>query len=276
MRIITGSTGTTHVTSNNDGEFNQAIFGNDLVVFKNGESLNAIVVDNNTIRVSDGDLVLQGRHALIEPNTTEDIIIETGAVGVNRNDLIVARYVLDTATGYENITLEVLKGAETSGAAVDPEITTGDIRTGSQLVEAALYRVKIEGINIVALEKLFTVTDNLIDMIINLKEENSKLNSNMSANAFGQVVDLTKVTKPYTLERDGYLYMSSGGGYSFANVTDSNNVGFSKDATISAICTTHNGSSYYVRNSVFVKKGMKIIDAQAFHTDGCVEFYPLQ
>ena len=161
MRIITGSTGTTHVTSNDDGEFNQGIFGNGLIVLENGNQLSASIVDNNTIRMADGDLILQGRHALIAPNTTEDIVIETGTVGVNRNDLIVARYVLESATGYESITAEVLKGKETTGTAIDPEVTTGDIRTGDMLVEAALYRVKIEGINIVALEPLFEVTESI-------------------------------------------------------------------------------------------------------------------
>ncbi len=180
MRIITGSTGTTHVTSNDDGGFNQGIFGKGLIVLENGNQLSASIVDNNTIRMADGDLILQGRHALIAPNTTEDIIIETGAVGINRNDLIVARYVLDSATGYESITAEVLKGEETSGTAIDPEITTGDIRTGDMLVEAALYRVKIEGINIVALEPLFTVTEDIIGLVMKLQEENAKLNRNKS------------------------------------------------------------------------------------------------
>lgn len=179
MRIITGSTGTTHVTSNDDGEFNQGIFGKDLIVLENGNQFSASIVDNNTIRMADGDLILQGRHALIAPNTTEDIIIETGTVGVNRNDLIVARYVLDSATGYESITTEVLKGEETSGTAVDPEITTGDIRTGDMLVEAALYRVKFEGINIVSLEPLYTVTKDIIGLIADLQKANSDLNTNL-------------------------------------------------------------------------------------------------
>lgn len=188
MRIITGSTGTTHVTSNDDGEFNQGIFGTDLIVFTNGEQLDAAVVDNNTIRVKDGDLIMQGRHALIAPNTTEDVIIETGAVGVNRNDLIVARYVMDTGTGYEDITLEVVKGTETAGEASDPEYVTGDIRTGSTLVEVPLYRVRITGISIAGIDKLFTPSMSMREMIASLNEtlaqhseEISELNNALTA-----------------------------------------------------------------------------------------------
>lgn len=175
MRIITGSTGTTHVTSNDDGEFNQELFGKDLIVFENGNKLAASIVDNNTIRVLDGDLIYQGRHALITPGTVEDVAIETGNVGKNRNDLIVARYEMDPSTGFESITLEVLKGKETEGNAVDPEVTTGDIRTGALLSEVPLYRVKINGINIVELQTLFDTTTNFYEDIQELKKNTDAL-----------------------------------------------------------------------------------------------------
>lgn len=208
MRIITGSTGTTHVTSNDDGEFNQGIFGTDLIVFTNGEQLDAAVVDNNTIRVKDGDLIMQGRHALIAPNTTEDVIIETGAVGVNRNDLIVARYVMDTGTGYEDITLEVVKGTETAGEASDPEYVTGDIRTGSTLVEVPLYRVRITGISIAGIDKLFTPSMSMREMIATLNETLTKHENSITElnNALDNPFNtLTSVTLPFTAETNGLL-----------------------------------------------------------------------
>jgi len=156
MRIITGATGAAHVTSNDDGEFNQGIWGTGLVVLPNGNKLSATITDNNTITIKDGDLVFQGRHALINPGSTESVTIATGTVDMQRNDLIVARYTLDSARGVESITLEVIEGTESSTSASDPQYTEGDIRTGSILAEVPLYRVKISGINIVALEPMFT------------------------------------------------------------------------------------------------------------------------
>lgn len=158
MKIITGSTGTPHVTSNNAGELNQAIFGDENIVFDIGDALEATLVDNNNITISDGDLMIQGRHALIEPGLTENVEIDTGALGVNRHDLIVARYELDGDTGYESITLQVIKGTESSGEASDPTYNTGDIRTGSTIVDFPLYRVVITGINITSVIALFTLT----------------------------------------------------------------------------------------------------------------------
>lgn len=158
IRIITGSTGTNHVTSQDDGSLNQVILGSKSVVLDIGEKLAAVVVDNNTVRISDGDLLLQGRHARIDAGTVEDMTIGTGTIEMNRNDLIVARYTLDTGTGFENIELIVLEGTETSGSASDPAYNTGDIRTGSSIVDFPLYRVRIEGINIAGLVRLFEIS----------------------------------------------------------------------------------------------------------------------
>lgn len=173
MKIITGSTGSPHVTSNDAGELHQAIFGTGNVVLNIGNHLSATLVNNNTIKISDGSLVLQGRHALIEPGSTEEISIETGAIGVNRHDLIVARYALNGSTGYESITLEVIQGTESVGTPNDPEYNTGDIRSGDTLVDFPLYRVVIEGIIVTAVTPLFTVMPALsgtLDEIEKLKD----------------------------------------------------------------------------------------------------------
>ena len=146
----------------------------------NGEQLDATIVDNNTIRIKDGDIVMQGRHALIEPGNVEDITISTGSVGNNRIDLIVARYQMDVVTGYESITLEVLEGEESSGEAIAPQYTTGVIRTGSLIAEHPLYQVNIEGINIVNITKLFNVTEDLLGRIQKNEKEIAQTNSNLS------------------------------------------------------------------------------------------------
>ena len=146
----------------------------------NGEQLDATIVDNNTIRIKDGDIVMQGRHALIEPGNVEDITISTGSVGNNRIDLIVARYQMDVVTGYESITLEVLEGEESSGEAIAPQYTTGVIRTGSLIAEHPLYQVNIEGINIVNITKLFNVTEDLLGRIQKNEKEIAQTNSNLA------------------------------------------------------------------------------------------------
>ncbi len=162
MKIITGATGEAHVTSNDDGEFNQGIWGEGLVILANGSQLSATIIDNNTIRIADGDIVFQGRHGLIEPNTYEDVSIATGASGQNRKDLICVQYKLEN--GVESMSLVVKKGTATSGTATDPSYTEGTIRTGSLLAEIPLYRVNISGISIASIDTLATASPYLIDV----------------------------------------------------------------------------------------------------------------
>ena len=47
-------------------------------------------------------------------------------------------------------------------AATDPDVVTGDIQAGDVLHQMPLYRVKLEGLNVVAVERLFSVGNNAI------------------------------------------------------------------------------------------------------------------
>lgn len=175
MKIITGTTGQPHVTSNNDGEFNQGIFG-DFAVLQLGNCLKASVVDYNRIAIGDGDIVFQGRHALIEPDTTEVVYLGTGEVGFKRIDLIVVRYTMDASTGHENMELAVIEGNPSTGTPAVPEYTKGDIRRGALIAEEALYQVEINSVAIGEITPLFTPRSaSLNEEIAEIKEELAKV-----------------------------------------------------------------------------------------------------
>lgn len=178
IKIITGSTGSNHITSDDDRQFNNAIYG-DSYVLPLGEKFKATLVDNNTITISDGDLVLQGCHARINAGTTEDVTIETGAIGVNRIDLIVARYELDSVTGYEDVNLVVIKGEE-SVNPVAPAYNTGSLRNGANVVDMPLYKVSITGISIEEVQQLFTVSEFIAKSV-------ERLNSNLTNLIVGSI-----------------------------------------------------------------------------------------
>ena len=162
IKIITGATGTAHITSNDDGEFNQGIWGDGLVVLSNGNKLSATIVDNNTVRIADGDLVFQGRHGLIEAGTVKNMTIDTGSSGTNRIDLICIQYKL--TGGVESMNLVVKKG--TAGASPSaPSYTTGVIRTGATTAEYPLYKVNISGITISSVERMANVVPYGVDML---------------------------------------------------------------------------------------------------------------
>ena len=156
IKIVTGSTGTAHVTSADDRGLNMGILGKASYVLDVGNKFSHLVVSNNLIRISDGELIIQGCHARIEPGTTEDCTIDNGAADKKRVDLIVARYHFDSVTGHESVSLAVIKGTEGSSYTV-PTWNTGDIRTGSHTVDFPLYRVNINGINIATVSALYMV-----------------------------------------------------------------------------------------------------------------------
>lgn len=157
VHLITGYKGEEHIKSADHGSFNASFFGGGEYVMEAGNQLEASIMDNNTVRILDGDLLMQGRHIRIEPDTYEDMTITTGTAGVNRIDLIVMQYSKDTSTDIESAELVVIKGTETEGTATMPEYTSGDILQGATFNQMPLYSVKVEGVVLTKIEPLFVV-----------------------------------------------------------------------------------------------------------------------
>ena len=110
MHLVTGYAGKEHITAADHGALHSAVFGTGQYVLSKGNQLNASVISNNQIRIADGDIMMQGRHIRLNEGTNVDLTIENGAQGKKRNDLIVARYTKDSATGVEDCNLVVIKG----------------------------------------------------------------------------------------------------------------------------------------------------------------------
>lgn len=153
--LVTGYKGEEHIKSSDDGSFNASFFGNGQYVMEAGNQIYASIIDNNTIRVKDGDLLMHGRHIRIETNTYENMTIETGTAGTNRYDLIVMTYEKNASTGKEEARLEVIKGTASTSPTV-PSYTKGNILEGAMKNQMPLYKVYIEGVVLKSIECLFT------------------------------------------------------------------------------------------------------------------------
>lgn len=163
-----------HITEAQTGIANQGLYGPDDYVLDEGKKAEAQILTNNSVRVFDATFVIQGRRDVMAANAYADVTIANGEQGMYRNDIIVRKYEKDEVTEIENTSFDVIKGTPSSGVATDPEIPTGDIRTGATMHNMALYRVKLEGLNIVALEPMFKVLYNMAD----IKKELESLNGN--------------------------------------------------------------------------------------------------
>ena len=164
-----------HITETQIGLANQATFGADDYVLEGGRESEAQVLTNNSIRIFDAVYCIQGRRDVIPASGYTDVTIANGTQGMNRNDIIVRRYKKDESSEIESTEYAVIKGTPNAGTAVDPEVTTGDIRSGATLHEMALYRVKITGLNITAVEPMFNILKNMAS----LQKELAELNSNI-------------------------------------------------------------------------------------------------
>ena len=155
--LMDGYAGGPHITEKQTGLANQATIGEKDYVLEGGQNAKAQVLTNNSIRIFDAVYSIQGRRDVIAANDYTDVTIANGSQGMNRNDIIVRRYRKNSSSEIESTEYAVIKGTPSTGAATDPSVTVGDIRTGAVLHEMKLYRVRLEGLNIVSVDQLFTV-----------------------------------------------------------------------------------------------------------------------
>lgn len=157
IHLVTGYSGKAHVTAADHGSFNAAIFGDGQYVLDRGKKLAASLVSNNQVRISDGDILMNGRHIRLDSASYTDLTIENGATGYNRNDLIVCRYTKNATSGAEECNLVVIKGTATTGTAADPTYSTGSIINGVSQADFPLYRIPVCGLAVGTPEQLFEV-----------------------------------------------------------------------------------------------------------------------
>ena len=177
MDIITGYTGSPHVTAEQDRDINIGIFGNESYVLQTGSQLTAEVSSNNEIKVRDGVIMHQGCAASIKKNTYDSLTITNGSQGMKRVDLIVARYSRDPSTNEESLTLKVIQGTPSENSLTVPGYTTGDIQSGDLVADMPLYQVILNGLNITEVKKLFSVQGSIAELSSNLTNANAKISA---------------------------------------------------------------------------------------------------
>lgn len=242
MDIITGYTGSPHVTAEQDRDINIGIFGNESYVLQTGSQLTAEVSSNNEIKVRDGVIMHQGCAASIKKNTYDSLAITNGSQGMKRVDLIVARYSRDPSTNAESLTLKVIQGTPSENSPTVPGYTTGDIQSGDLVADMPLYQVILNGLNITEVKKLFCLQGSIAELSSKLTKANNditainniiknveikKTNLKVAANSdFRWTWDLPTISGYYPLEvlawnfhgdYDLWLNVSTAARYSTSN-----------------------------------------------------------
>ena len=171
-----------HIRAEDDASIYQSIFGEDGVSTV-GQACKATVLSNNKVRIADGIICVGGHFARIPYGDYIDCEIDSGQSEKKRNDIIVARFEGTGTGGIDTYTCEVKKGTAGS-TATDPEIVQEDLYKAGKVRELPLYRVKIEGLSITAVEQLFTLRKTNEE----LEKELESLNSNKKVECFSKTV----------------------------------------------------------------------------------------
>lgn len=173
--LVTGSHGgdDPHVESKHDALMHAAMLGRGGYILKTRNwTMKPTAKDANNITIPAWDLVVEGRQIYIAAPT--DVNIQSGSQGQKRRDLIVARYALNSGTGVETVTLEVIKGKPSAATPADPGIETGSIIGGAIVSDLPLCRVNLDGITITSIDTLVNVMQPLEDVWDSLTQRSTK------------------------------------------------------------------------------------------------------
>lgn len=153
IELITGHAGSAHISSEDAGWFNAGVVGGGKYVLDTGTQFACNVQSANLVTIGVGDALFEGRHVRV--SATENVALDNGAQGMNRNDIICIKYEYASSTSVETASLAVIKGTASSGAAVDPDVPSGSILEGASTAYMPLWRIPISGITVGEPVKLY-------------------------------------------------------------------------------------------------------------------------
>lgn len=165
MELVTGRQGKPHITSQQDRQKHQGIFGDGAYILNTGNMLEPEVQSSNKIHIKDGALMFQGALFTVKVGTYDEVTINNGNQGMKRKDLIVARYTYDSSDNIEAGEWAVIQGTPAADNPVVPEVTSGDIQMGDSVAECPVFVVNLDGINVTGIDIIPEVMDTIPDLI---------------------------------------------------------------------------------------------------------------
>ena len=174
MRIMTGKTGTPHVTSQQFRQLVEGTVGQGSYILTSGENLEPELSSNNLLKIRSGMMSHHGNLSVVDIGTYDEVTIQNGTQGMKRIDLVVNRYTKNEETGLEDNEWVVIMGTPVATDPVAPAYTEGNLQEGDLVDDCPVYEVHLDGINVTEVVKLLTVAPNISD----LEEEVTELIGN--------------------------------------------------------------------------------------------------
>lgn len=193
MELVTGRAGNPHITSQQDRQKHQGVWGTGAYILKTGNNLEPVVQSSNSIQIKDGALMTQGALISVKVGTVDEVTIANGSQGMQRKDVIVARYTYNQGANTEKAKWAVVQGTPVASNPQIPQITEGDIQAGDATVDTAVFIVTLDGINITAVDVVPETAPDLEEIKAQLDALNGKTSQFFSASEANSI----EITAPY-------------------------------------------------------------------------------
>ena len=195
MKILTGKTGTPHVTSQQFRQLVEGTVGQESYILTSGENLELELSSNNLLKIRSGIMSHHGNLSTVEIGTYDEVTIQNGTQGMKRIDLVVNRYTKNDETGIEENEWVVIMGTPDADSPVAPAYTEGNLQEGDLVDDCPVFEVHLDGINVTEVKKLLSVSPNMSTLnayLSQLSSNSYKLHTGLLGGVF---------TRPYVLKK---------------------------------------------------------------------------
>ena len=148
MAVLLNGDGYQGITAQEDADLYAGLAGSGRLMLNVGRKMECEIIDNNTVRIYDGELISKGRRIHIDAGTWDDFMIPTGSQGEIKYFTLGYRLYND---GGQQKCEAVLKTDSNL-----PVYTEYDLRDGSAETYVSLYCIKQEGLNLTSITALYT------------------------------------------------------------------------------------------------------------------------
>lgn len=217
MKIVSGRTGSPHVTSQQFRQMLEGIIGQGSYIITSGENLKPELSSNNLLKIRSGMMAHHGCISCVDIGTYDEVTLTNGSQGMKRIDLIVNRYTRNAETEVENCSWKVIQGTPVASNPAVPAYTSGNLQNGDLVDDCPAFEVHYDGINVTEVKSLLSVADGLSELSSNLTKANNiliNMESNLMAiNTYHMTLNTSNVKTPDSwieCNRIGNLVMING------------------------------------------------------------------
>lgn len=159
MKIISGKTGSPHVTSQQFRQIFEGIIGDESCILPCGENLTPELQTNNSLKIRSGLMYHHGNLSTVELGTYDEVTIQNGTQGMKRIDLVVNRYTREEESGTEENEWVVIQGTPHASSPTVPDYTEGNLQDGDLVDDCPYLEVHLDGINVTEVKQLLSVAN---------------------------------------------------------------------------------------------------------------------